>query len=96
MAVNRKRSKVQSLSEGSTDGKYRKVRPNTTVAPGLGDEVVEANRRGLHPFFNYGFIDTETPDKVSPGETSVKKGKAPSYQTTPVFDVDAYLTQQEH
>jgi hypothetical protein len=96
MAVYKRRSQTQSLIEGQTDGKYRKVRPNTTVDPGLGDEVVDANRRGLHPFFNYGFIDTEATDKVAPGETSVKKGKTPSYQTTPVFDIDAYLTQQEH
>jgi hypothetical protein len=57
----------QSINEGATDGKYRKVRPNTTVAPGQGDELVLANRRGLHPYWNYDFIDQETPNKVAPG-----------------------------
>ena len=61
----------QSLNEGSTDGKYRKVRPNTTVAPGMGEEIVEANRRDLHPYWNYDFIDQEKPVKVEPGKTNV-------------------------
>ena len=60
----------KSLSEGSTDGKYRKVRPNTTVDPGKGDELTLANRRGLHPYWNYDFIDQETAAKVEPGKMS--------------------------
>jgi len=66
MATNESRSLNQSLSEGSTDGKYRKVRPNTTVAPGMGDELVKANRRGLNPYWNYDFIEQEAPAKVEP------------------------------
>lgn len=61
----------QSLGEGSTDGKYRKVRPNTTVAPGTGEDIVAANRRDLHPYWNYDFIDQEKPTKVEPGKTDV-------------------------
>lgn len=57
----------QSLSEGSTDGKYRKVRPNTTVAPGMGDEIVRANRADLNPYWNYDFIEQEKAVKVEPG-----------------------------
>jgi len=96
MAVHNHRSQKKSLIDGQTDGKYRKVRPNTEVAPGLGDEIVKANRSGLHPFYNYGFIDTETDAKVAPGEVRVPKANAPSFDNNAVFDVDAYLTQQEH
>lgn len=66
MATNESRSLNQSLDEGSTDGKYRKVRPNTTVATGTGDDLVKANRRGLNPYWNYDFIEQETPEKVTP------------------------------
>ena len=66
MATNESRSLNQSLSEGSTDGKYRKVAPNRTVDPSAGDEITTANRRGLHPYWNYGFIDQEAPVKVEP------------------------------
>lgn len=66
MATNESRSLNQSLDEGSTDGKYRKVRPNTTVAAGAGEELVKANRRGLNPYWNYDFIEQETPAKVNP------------------------------
>ena len=96
MAVYNYKSQRKSLLEGQTDGKYRKVRPNTDVAPGLGEEIVEANRRGLHPFFNYGFIDTETDAKVAPGEIKAPSGHTPSMETTPVFDIDSYMTPQEH
>jgi len=85
------RSKTEELNEGATDGKYRKVRPNTHVAQGLGDEIVTANRAGLHPFYNYGFIDTETPSKVSPGASNVKTGAVPSYNNTPVADLNNYM-----
>lgn len=49
------------LREGTTDGKYRKARPDTTQAPGFGDEIVAQERATLHPFYGYGFINTETP-----------------------------------
>jgi len=66
MAVNSSRSLNGGLEEGSTDGKYRKVRPNTEVAPGTGDDITLANRRDLHPYWNYDFIDQEKPSKVAP------------------------------
>jgi hypothetical protein len=68
MAVNKSRSENESLQEGATDGKYRKRRPNTTVAPGQGDQTVAQNRAGLHPYMNYGFINSEDPNKVNPGK----------------------------
>jgi len=54
------------MEEGATDGKYRKRRPNTEVATGLGDEIVVKNRASLHPYFNYGFINSEDTSKVNP------------------------------
>jgi hypothetical protein len=68
MAVNKSRSENESLQEGATDGKYYKRRPNTTVAPGQGDQTVVQNRAGLHPYMNYGFINDENPNKVNPGK----------------------------
>ena len=44
MATNETGSLNQSLNEGATDGKYRKVRPNTTVAKGSGDDLTLGNR----------------------------------------------------
>ena len=67
MAVNSSRSMNKSLNEGSTDGKYRKARPDTEVMAGSGSEITEANRQSLNPFFNYGFVTTEAPTKVNPG-----------------------------
>lgn len=58
----------KSLNEGATDGKYRKVRPDTEVIPGLGDEQTTANRESLHPFYGYGFLNSEYPEKVNPGK----------------------------
>jgi hypothetical protein len=68
MTVNVSRSQNAELLEGATDGKYRKRRPNTTVAAGMGDQEVIKNRSGLHPYMNYGFINSEDPNKVNPGE----------------------------
>ena len=68
MAVNKSRSENDSLLEGATDGKYRKARPNTEKLPGMGDQTVEQNRAGLHPYWNYGFINSEDPNKVNPGK----------------------------
>lgn len=67
MAVNTSRSMNESLNEGSTDGKYRKVRPDTELVPGQGDEKTAANRATLHPFYGYGFVNQEFPAKVNPG-----------------------------
>ena len=68
MAVNSTRSMNASLNAGATDGKYRKVRPDTEVIPGLGNEETLANRQSLHPFYGYGFITSEYPSKVKPGK----------------------------
>ena len=66
MTVNKFRSENESLKEGATDGKYRKRRPHTSVAAGMGDELVAQNRADLHPYMNYGFINSEEPSKVNP------------------------------
>lgn len=66
MTVNKLRSQNADMLEGATDGKYRKRRPNTTVAAGMGDELVVKNRAGLHPYMNWGFINSEEPNKVNP------------------------------
>lgn len=70
MAVNTSRSMNASLNEGSTDGKYRKVRPDTEVLDVQGNEQTLDNRQSLNPFYNYGFITSEFPDdkKVNPGK----------------------------
>lgn len=67
MTVNSSRSMNADLTEGATDGKYRKVRPDTSVAQGMGDERMTQNRAGLHPWYNYGYITAEEPAKVNPG-----------------------------
>jgi hypothetical protein len=77
MATNESRSLNKSLDEGATDGKYRKVRPNTTVAPGTGDEIMLANRRALNPYWNYDFIDTESTTKVNPLSNEAALGRRP-------------------
>ena len=66
MTVRKAMSGPEALNEGATDGKYRKRRPNTEVAAGMGDELVVKNRDGLHPYMNYGFINSEKNDKVNP------------------------------
>lgn len=67
MTVNYSRSNSAEMNEGATDGKYRKRRPNTVVASGMGDQSVVKNRAGLHPYMNYGFINSEETNKVNPG-----------------------------
>ena len=70
---NESRSLNESLKDGSTDGKYRKARPNTVVAPGMGEEIVKANRADLNPYWNYDFIDQEATTKVEPvSETALR------------------------
>lgn len=70
MAVNTSRSMNQSLKAGATDGKYRKVRPNTEPAPAMGHEETVDNRQSLHPFYGYGFVTSEYPSEaqVNPGK----------------------------
>jgi len=94
MAVYQYKSPNQAMNEGATDGKYRKARPHTDVAPGLGEELVKANRAGLHPFFNYGFIDTESSNQVSPGAAETKSGPAPAY-AAPVSYLTNYSTSAQ-
>ena len=84
MAVNESGSLNKSLSEGSTDGKYRKTAPNRTVDPGMGDDITMANRRGLHPYWNYDFIDQEAPIKVEPGKMDASSKKR---SPMPVADI---------
>lgn len=61
MAVNVSRSMSTELHAGSTDGKYRKVRPNTSPINDLGDAHTLANRGDLHPYWNYGHTTEERP-----------------------------------
>ena len=68
MAVNSSRSMNASLEEGSTDGKYRKVRPDTEVLDIEGNEKTTDNRQTLNPFWGYGFATSEFPNKVNPGK----------------------------
>jgi len=70
MAVNTSRSMSKSLNEGTTDGKYRKVRPDTEVVGSENSQKTLDNRQSLHPFYGYGFITSEYPDeaKVNPGK----------------------------
>ena len=68
MAVNSTRSMNASLADGASDGKYRKARPDTQVIPGQGNEETMANRQSLNPFWGYGFITSEYPNKVNPGK----------------------------
>ena len=70
MTVNISRSQNESLIDGTTDGKYRKRRPDTEVQPGDGDAAVMANRASLHPDMNWGYINSEYPavQRVSPGK----------------------------
>lgn len=55
------------LIEGATDGKYRKVRPDTSVQPGTGHEQTLHDRSTLYREYNYGFIAQEIP----PGSRSI-------------------------
>lgn len=68
MAVNTSRSMNASLAEGSTDGKYRKVRPDTEVLDKDGHEKTLDNRQTLHPFYGFGFVTTEAVAQVNPGK----------------------------
>jgi hypothetical protein len=57
-----------NLREGTTDGRYRKVRPNTALAEernAEGTALTQRERATLHPFWGYGFPNSEAPDKVT-------------------------------
>jgi hypothetical protein len=60
----------ESLKSGSTDGKYRKIRPNTEVVDIEGNEQTMDNRQSLNPFYGYGFVTSEYPEEsqVNPGK----------------------------
>ncbi len=66
MTVNISRNQNASLIEGATDGKYRKRRPDTEVAPGMGDQQTHRSREHLHANMNYGFVNTEASGMVEP------------------------------
>jgi hypothetical protein len=66
MTVRKAMLQTTALGMGATDGKYRKRRPNTTVAPAMGDELMVKERAGLHPYMNYGFINSEESAQVNP------------------------------
>jgi hypothetical protein len=70
MAVNTSRSMNDSLNAGATDGKYRKVRPDTEIGDHNGHELTVDNRQLLHPFAGYGFVTSEAPEaaRVNPGK----------------------------
>lgn len=70
MSVNTSRSMNASLDEGATDGKYRKVRPDTEVLDHDGNEKTLDNKQSLHPFSGYGFTTSEYPatSQVNPGK----------------------------
>jgi hypothetical protein len=86
MATNESRSLNQSMGEGATDGKYRKARPNTTVASGTGEDIMTANRRALNPYWNYDFIEQETPDKVNPLSGSASSSPRSPQNVADVFN----------
>jgi hypothetical protein len=46
----------EGLAEGATDGKYRKVRPDTEILDNAGHEKTMDNRQSLNAFYGYGFI----------------------------------------
>jgi len=58
-------SRNSALEEGTTDGKYRKSRPDTKIAPGMGAEIVKANRRSLQ--MQNGFFFGDYTGQVDPG-----------------------------
>lgn len=84
MAVNESRSLNGSLNEGATDGKYRKVRPNTTVAAGMGDQIMRANRSDLNPYWNYDFIEQEDSTKVNPVSFKAASGSRSTHSVAHV------------
>ena len=65
MAVNSSRSQRRDFLEGSVDGKYRKVRPDTEVIPGMGDAETRLNRSHLYSGFptggGYGYLTQQVP-----------------------------------
>lgn len=61
MVVNSSRSQNADLREGATDGKYRKTRPDTSLAAMSGGEQTMLNRSHLHAPMNYGFVTQELP-----------------------------------
>lgn len=61
------RSERWSLEEGATDGKYRKVRPDTQVVePEHGHRAMMTDRAGLHPSYGYDYIAGEAQERVDP------------------------------
>ena len=69
MAVNMSKSMNEGLHDGLSDGKYRKARPNTSVGTDTGSAIMMKDRKGLHPWYNYGYATEEMPpmDRALPG-----------------------------
>ena len=72
MAVNSSRSQRQDLLEGTTDGMYRKVRPDTEVVPGAGDAETRMSRSHLqagtvHAMYGYPTMQVPLEQMAHPG-----------------------------
>jgi hypothetical protein len=67
MAVNSSRSMTADLREGATDGKYRKLRPNTG-GDSLNAAVNSDERASLNPLDGYG-ARVEASVKILPDGT---------------------------
>lgn len=68
MTTNISRSERESLLEGATDGKYRKIRPDTEALP-LNTTEIMHDRQHLDPWYNYGHITEQIPmhERAVPG-----------------------------
>lgn len=64
---NESRSENGSLREGATDGKYRKVRPDTTVADVAGDARMRQERVVNRQPFVWGPLNQAPASQVNPG-----------------------------
>lgn len=63
MAVNSTRSQNTSLAEGATDGKYRKIRPDTELYSTYGASLTMLDKSHLSQFW-YGTAAQQIPDKT--------------------------------
>lgn len=56
MAVNNSRPKRGSLLKGASEGRYVEKARNQELAPGMGEQLTDANRRYLKSEDGYGII----------------------------------------
>jgi len=61
---NTERSLNGDLNEGQTDGKYRKAHKDRG---GLVEPTTDLDRVALHPWYGYGYPNTQAPVQVLPG-----------------------------